>query len=46
MSVSEENILYAYYKKDTGYHLVVVLSEKFFQTVFTVKELKLHQKHK
>ena len=46
MHILEENILYAYWERNTGYQLIVALSEKFFQTVFTVKELTLDQKHK
>ena len=46
MDISEENILYAYEEINTGYQLVMVSSEKFFQTVVTVKQLTLDQKHK
>ena len=44
MLISEENILYGYLEINTGCQLVVILSEKFYQTAFSVKKLTLDRK--
>ena len=44
MRMLEKNILHTYWEINSGYELVVVLSEKLFQTDFTVKDFTL--KHK